>query len=67
MQCRFLSVVLLCEIGSVPILRGFVQFNKYEVIIIWQLFVPFFPVSDNILKNHAHIRNKHIWNRLCAK
>ena len=57
-------VISIFEIGSVPTLRQFYETSFFGHLCHFLCHLHQF--RDKILKNHAHIRNQHVCNRLCT-
>ena len=63
---KIMSIVVISifEIGSVPTLRQFHETSFFGHLCHFLCHLHQF--RDKILKNHAHIRNQHVSNRLCT-
>ena len=57
-------VISIFEIGSAAILRQFYVTSIFGNLCHFMCHLDQF--CDIIFKNHVHIRNQHIWNRLCT-
>ena len=63
-KIKFIFVISMFEIVSIPILRRFYATSIFSHLCQFMCHLDQF--GDSIFQNHVHIRNQHVWNRLCT-